>query len=143
MPAVFQEIIFNVEIVDPCLTATLKIDSTDAVFNADPTVLKLLQFVTYAAQTIEWDQTIVSKSLDPAEDPCGAHTVEIWQVDKTGTQVAIDTSVFAVQGLDGARTTVDVQTDDYGKVGIYSLRLVTYYLAYPQFQFQKDFSVEI
>lgn len=143
--SVFQEREFKVEIVDPCLTATLTIDASNAVFNADTAVPEVLQFVTYASKRIEWDSTtIVSKSLAPGADPCGALIVEVWQLDAvTSDPVAIDTTVFTVSGLDAAQATLDVQTNDFGKVGIYTLRVVTFYEAYSSLQFSRDFSIEI
>lgn len=132
------------EIVDPCLTATLAIDENNTVFSEDSATPSLLQFVTYNSSGLQWDQAIVTKSLAPLADPCGPHTIELWQIDDaTSAQTNIDSTVFTVAGLNDALTTLDVQTDDYDKDSVYTLRLVAYYTDYPQFSFPRDFTIEI
>ena len=71
---------FFVEIVDPCLTATFAIDENDIWFEQIEKVT-LLQFVNYDVRTIEWNDSIVTKSLPVESDPCGAHTFELWQIN--------------------------------------------------------------
>ena len=139
---VVEEREFDIEIIDPCLTETFIIDENDSELEPSPTVT-LLQFIEYATRQIQWVDTIVSKLLVPAMDPCGAHTLEIWQIASGSAEITLDTSVFTISGLELPTTTLDVQTDDFGKVGLYTLRLVVYYDAYPDKQFSKDFLIDI
>ena len=56
LPSIYEERIFNVEIVDPCLTATFTIDPSDDVFKSKASGLNTVhQFVKYAGAGIEWD----------------------------------------------------------------------------------------
>lgn len=92
-PLQFEEREFSVEVIDPCLSATLQIDQAGSVLTPAPT---LIQYVTYAAIGVQWDSTLVSKSLAPANDPCGVHILELWQLDEGSSQVAIDASIFSL-----------------------------------------------
>ena len=100
------------EIVDPCLSATLTIDENDFWFKKidDPVNnVTLLQFVNYDVRTIEWDDSIVTKSVPEEPDPCGAHTFELKQIKMSnGSQNNLDSRLFTINGLNTNRATLDV-----------------------------------
>ena len=85
---------FLVEVIDPCLTASFQIDQANSVLAAPP-ANTVLQFVSYPATGISWNSsTFVSKSLPPANDPCGQHTLELWQLDGSGAEISLDETIF-------------------------------------------------
>ena len=60
----------------------------------------------------------------------------------------IDDNIFTLQnlnfGTNGTPATLDIQTDDYAKVGEYILRLAVYYDAYKaNSKYSKDFMIKI
>ena len=104
---------FWVEIVDPCRTATLTIDENDLWFKKidDPVDnITLLQFVNYDVRTIEWNDSIVTKSLpEESSDLCGALTFDLKQINmNSGAQVNLDSRIFTINGLNTNRATLDV-----------------------------------
>lgn len=71
----------EIDIIDPCLTATLTIDNS--VFKTNPD-LTLLQFVAYATRQIIWTDAIVTSDLSTAHNPCGPYVHRLWDM-RTGS----------------------------------------------------------
>lgn len=117
----------------------MTIDPMNTVFAINPD-LTMLQFVRYNARQLHWDTSIVTKSLLPSEDKCGPIKFEIYQLDAGSTEIPLDPAIFY---SDTTATHIDVQTYDYGKTGLYSLRLKVFHDAYPSVVFDRDFLVEI
>ena len=121
---VFQE--FQVELLDPCLSAILTIDQT--VFQDSPAVT-LTQYVNYASLYISWDYSIITSSLAGGFYPCGSfsHTIEDYT---SGSSQAINANIFT-EDLSLPTKTLAVQTNDSLETGSYVLRLTVFYTAYP------------
>ena len=129
----------TIDVIDPCQTATLTID--DTVFVSSP-ALKLLQFIEYASASITWTDAIITSTLSKATDPCGAYVYEIWDIG-TGSEAALDATIFTHNDLTEATRILEVQTDDFDKDGVYDMRLVVHYANSPDKPFFKEFRVEI
>lgn len=122
--------VFEVEFIDPCLDEIMTIDDTVFITSVLSSDISLLQFVNYDYLRLEWSDIIISKSLNPTYgNLCGSLTHEIWDV-RTGSRVALDAAVFTLNDLSLSTKTLDVYTDDFGKVDLYSLRFVVYYTEY-------------
>ena len=62
----------------------------------------------------------------------------------TGSQVALDSTVYTQNDLSQTTKTLDVQTDDSNKSKVYDkLRLVVYYTNSADKPFSKDFTIDI
>ena len=72
--------LLTVQVIDPCVSASLTID--DSVFKTVPD-LTLLQFVNYEALQIHWTDSIIVEKFD-TDGLCGFLIHEIWNMD-TGT----------------------------------------------------------
>ena len=131
--------LLDIEVTDPCQTATLLINNE--VFKTK-TDLTLLQFVEYASRQVSWTDNIVSSSISDTNNPCGPYIHELWDIG-TGSQVVLDSNVFTQSDLSLPTKTLDVQTDDFSKVALYDLRLVVYYTNSPDKQFSKEFLIDI
>ena len=81
-----------------------------------------------------------TSSLPPQLYFGGPIKFEIYQLDAGSTEIPLDPAIFY---SDTTATHIDVQTYDYGKTGLYSLRLKVFHDAYPSVVFDRDFLVEI
>ena len=131
---------FSVFVTEPCVSETLIIDSSDSVFGTFGTPV-LTQDVWQPVTSLTWDQTIVTMAslLDPTAE-CGSITFEVLNQDG----FELDTPFTAIlDGSLGVSQELETYTADPDKVGIYDLRVKTYFADYAAFISEKDFTIEI
>lgn len=86
----FKDLTVTVE--DPCLTATLKIDST--VF-LDTATSSLVQVIGYPLRELTWTESVVQFSSTIAKAVCSPYLVH--EVINRSTMTAPDSNIFNIQ----------------------------------------------
>lgn len=116
---------FLVEIVDQCTSAVLTIGTS--ILLAPPAVT-LTEIIGQTTAAVTWTSSIVSTSIT-GTDPCGSISEEVWDVT-SGSEVALDTSKFALDTATANSYTLSVATTNVVDVGTYTLRFKAYYASY-------------
>ena len=114
-------LVFNIEYIDPCITATLTIDSLDTIFQTPPTHTRSY-VVNQPSEPITWDDSIISTSISPLVY-CGSFT---WVFEKPSSST-LDPCCFT----ETSSTEITIFTSDISDKGIHMIEIFLYYENYP------------